>query len=34
MSFKEVLMIRLQKKYTEERNKNNKTELCAGLYVK
>ena len=34
MSFREVLMIRLQKKYTEERNKNNKKELCAGLYVK
>ncbi len=32
MSLREVLMIRLQKKYTEERNK--KTELCAGLYVK
>lgn len=32
MSFREVLMIRLQEKYTEERN--NKTELCAGLYVK
>jgi hypothetical protein len=32
MSFREVLMIRLQKKYTEERN--NKTELRAGLYVK